>query len=79
MAIKYMLIAQMEGDEKSMYVARNPSLNISHVRHERPLIVVRQERRDASKGIEKDLSVQIGGFLGLNTSPSVSHIAVDND
>ena len=42
MAIKYMLVAQIEDDTAELiYVARNSLLNLSLIRHERSLIVTR--------------------------------------
>ena len=67
MQIKYMLIAQIEGITHLHYYRRRDvkTLTNSYLRHERYIIVRREQERVPVLNIEKTLKLKVGGFAGM--------------
>ena len=81
MQIKYMLIAQIEGITALHYYKRRnvkPLYN-SFIRHERYIIIRREETRDPLLNIQKTLDLKVGGFLGVGKSESITKITLEKD
>ena len=81
MQIKYMLIAQIEGISNLHYFRRRnvKSLYNSYIRHERYILIRREETRDPLLNIEKTLDIKVGGLLGIGRSESITKITLEKD
>lgn len=62
-----------------MFVMRNPALGLSLVRHERPIVIAQPNIREPQRNITETLTSEIGGFIGIGKTTSISTIILSKD
>ena len=77
-----MLIVQIEGLSALHVLKRRidkKTLYHSILRHERIFLILREQTRNPLVNIEKNLSLKVGGFLGISKTESITKITLEKD